>query len=57
VASTVTNLDSYVNGYKVVANDATTVTLENGSVVKRSNCRYVSFDPVLGATYYRYEDD
>lgn len=54
---TYTNYVSYVNGYKVTKVDSTTVTLENGLVVNKSQCRYVSADHVKGATYYRYEEE
>lgn len=53
---TVTNLDSYVNGYKVVDSDLTTVTLENGVTIAKRHCRFISADVVAGATYYRYDE-
>lgn len=55
--TTVTNLDSYVNEYKVVDSDSTTVTLENGVTVEKRLCRFISFDQVAGATYYRYDEE
>lgn len=57
MGGTVTNLDTYVNGFKVVSSTATTATLENGVTIDKSKCRWISVDLVAGATYYHYEED
>lgn len=54
---TVTNFDSYVNGFKVVSSTATTVTLENDVEIDKTKCRWVSTDIEGAATYYRYTED
>lgn len=54
---TVTNLDSYVDGEKVVCSDATTVTLESGIVLKKERCQFVFMDLGVGTTYYIYETE
>lgn len=52
---TITNLETYVSGYKVVDSSATTVTLENGTEIDKAKCRWLSSS--RGASYYHYEDD
>lgn len=52
-----TNFDSYVNGYKVVDSDQTTITLENGNKVEKNKCKYISTDHVAGITYYQHQED
>ncbi len=54
---TYTNLDSYVNGLKVVSSTHSTVTLKNGVTIDKAKCRYISVDTLAGATYYRYDDE
>ncbi len=57
MAETVTNLDTYVNGIKVVSNNQDTVTLVHGVTIKKKNCKYISTDLYVGATYYRYIEE
>jgi len=57
MSETVTNLDTYVNGIKVVSSDDTTLTLVHGVTIEKKNCKYVSSDLHVGATYYRYEEE
>lgn len=52
-----TDHDSYVDEYKVVSSTNTTVTLENGVVVNKDDCRFASLDTVAGKTYYRFEEE
>jgi hypothetical protein len=53
---TITNLDSYVNGYKVVSSDEKTVTLEDGVTVEKAKCEYVGRLSESGATLYHCDD-
>lgn len=57
MGDTYTNLDSYVNGFKVVSSDAKTVTLENGTVLEKEKCKFVNQNPVRGEMYYNYDSD
>lgn len=50
---TTTNLESYVDGIKVVSSTHTTVTLENGVTLAKHHCKFVRVDLAGGATYYR----
>jgi len=54
---TITNLDTYVNGIKVLSSDNETLTLVNSVVIKKKNCKYISSDLHAGATYYHYQED
>lgn len=44
-----------VNGYKVIAANDTTFTLETGVVVRKADCRLVSVDSVEEIMYYRHD--